>query len=401
MRIGIGLFGTQTASRNRGIGRFTRSFLATLFARDHDSRYLLYGQHGQPTDQVPTAPNAAVRLLRPDRVGGQASLAPALERLIATNPDGLDVLLLLNATEIAPGCDVPVKPSNGLKMAAVIYDVVPFLFQGDCSAGLPDPEQLRRSIDSLTRLGSYDFLLPISEAARRDLLSLMNVPPYRVVPVGTASDGRFFVPDRSESMPAESRALFQKLGINGPFVLSVGSMEYLRRDNLWSLIEAFAMLPVELRQTHQLVLTYALWSESRKLVRQCARDRGVSDRLVIIDRLGDRAMRALYQRCAAFVSLTSYEELGLPILEAMHCGAPVIVGNTAAQMELIGDAGLSFNVTDAAVLADRLVEVLSDSGRARQLGERALIQAGRFQWDHTAGKVLEILTASHPANGAY
>ena len=136
--------------------------------------------------------------------------------------------------------------------------------------------------------------------------------------IGTASDGQFFVPDRSDPMPAEPRALVQKLGITDPFVLSVGSMEYHRRDNLWVLIDAFARLPVELRQTHHLVLTYALSSEDRQHVTRSALDRGDADRLVITDRLADKALRALYQRCTAFVSLTSYEELGLPIREAMH-----------------------------------------------------------------------------------
>ena len=133
-RVGIGFFGTQTASRNRGIGRYSRSLVTTLLTRDHDSHYVLYGQRGLPTDQIPTAPNAVVRLLRPDVARGEKTLAHSLERLIATNPDGLDVLLLLNATKMAPGCDVPVKPSNGLRMAAIIYDLIPFLFQDDRSS---------------------------------------------------------------------------------------------------------------------------------------------------------------------------------------------------------------------------------------------------------------------------
>jgi glycosyltransferase involved in cell wall biosynthesis len=399
-RIGIGLFGTQTISRNLGIGRFTRSLVAALLAGDHDSQYVLYAQHGLPTDQIATAPNAVLRLLRPDETRGEATLAQALDRLITANPDGLDVLVLLNPTEMAPGFDVPVTPSNGLRLAAIIYDLIPFLFDERRSSGSPGPERVRSSIERLGRMGGYDALLAISEAARRELLSLLNVPPDRVVAIGTASDGRYFVPDRGESMPAESRSLFRTLGISGAFVLSVGTMEYQRRNNLPGLIEAFAKLPPELRETHQLVMTYALWSEGRKRVRQWALDRGVADRIVITDRLGDKAMRALYQRCAAFVSLTSYEELGLPILEAMHCGAPVVVGNTAAQMELIGDAGLCFHVTDPAALADRLVQVLGDSRRARQLGEHAVVQAGHFHWDKTAAKVVEALCRSHSATGA-
>ena len=205
MRIGIELFGTQTASRHRGIGRYSRNLVATLLARDPANDYVLYGQDGLPTDQIPTAPNAVVRLLRPDPARGETTLAHAMERLTATNPDGLDVLLLLNPLEMAPGYDLPAKPLNGLKMVAVVYDLIPLLFQEEYFSRWPGPEFVRRYFQGLNRLRSYDALLAISEATRRDFLSLLGLSPDRVVTIGTASDGRFFVPDRTDPMPAESR----------------------------------------------------------------------------------------------------------------------------------------------------------------------------------------------------
>ena len=130
-------------------------------------------------------------------------------------------------------------------------------------------------------------------------------------------------------------------------------------------------------------------------MRQYARDRGVADQLVLTDRLSDKALRVLYQRCAAFVFPSSYEGFGLPILEAMHCGAPVIAGNNSSQIEVVGDAGLLFNVADAGELAAQLVRVLDDAGRSRELRERAVVQARRFRWEETADKALEVLTRSH------
>ena len=197
MRIGIELFGTQTVSRHRGIGRYSRSLVATLLARDPANDYVLYGRDGLPTDQIPTAPNAVLRLLRPDSARGETTLAQAMERLTATNPDGLDVLLLLNPLEMTPGFDLPAKPLNGLKMVAVVHDLIPLLFQEDYFSRWPGPERVRRYFQGLNRLRSYDALLAISEATRRDCLSLLGLSPDRVVTIGTASDGRFFVPDRN------------------------------------------------------------------------------------------------------------------------------------------------------------------------------------------------------------
>ncbi len=154
------------------------------------------------------------------------------------------------------------------------------------------------------------------------------------------------------------------------------------------------MLPDELRLSHQLVLTYDLSGADSDRVRQYARDRGVADQLVVTDWLADTALRVLYQQCAAFVFPSSYEGFGLPILEAMHCGAPVVAGNNSSQIEVVGDAGLLFNVSDAGELADQLVRVLDDESRARELRERAVVQARRFHWEQTADKALDVLTRS-------
>ncbi len=207
VRIGIELFGTQTNSHHRGIGRYSRNFVATLLARDPVNEYVLYGQDGLPTDQIPTAPNAVVRLLRPDPARGETTLAQAMERLTETNPDGLDVLLLLNPLEMTPGYDLPAKPLNGLRMVAVVHDLIPLFFQEEYFSRWPGPEFVRRYFQGLNRLRSYDALLAISESTRRDFLSLLGLSPDRVVTIGTASDGRFFVPDRTDPMPEESRAV--------------------------------------------------------------------------------------------------------------------------------------------------------------------------------------------------
>ena len=172
-------------------------------------------QDGLPTDQIPTAPNAVVRLLRPDPARGETTLAHAMERLTATNPDGLDVLLLLNPLEMVPDYDLPAKPLNGLKMVAVVHDLIPLLFQEEYFSCWPGPEYVGRYFQGLNRLRSYDVLLANSEATRRDFLSLLGLSPDRVVTIGTASDGRFFVPDRTDPMPAESRRCCRYWGSRG------------------------------------------------------------------------------------------------------------------------------------------------------------------------------------------
>ncbi len=322
-------------------------------------------------------------------------MAQVLSRVIATNPDAADVFLLLDTPALASSQALPSQPATGLKVAALIHDLLPLLFPEVSSSGQAEAERLRREVECLDRLGRFDAFLTTSDAHREGLISVLGGSSDRVVTVGLAADDRFFFPVSSATMPAEAHARFQKLGIASPFVLSVGSMEYQRRDNLWGLIEAFAMLPAEVRNAHQLVLSYDLSNQARKRASQCAADHGVADRLVLTDRLAAKALRCLYQRCNAFVSLTSYEELALPILEAMHCGAPMVVGNSDAQLEVAGDAGLTFNVTDPSELGHRLLQALGEPERARQLSERARVQATHFRLDEVADRVLEVLERLH------
>ena len=145
-------------------------------------------------------------------------------------------------------------------------------------------------------------------------------------------------------------------------------MDY--RKNPWGLIDAFAMLPDKLRRSYQLVLSYVPREGQRGWLHHTARDRGVEDQLVLTPWLSDWALRPLYQRCAAFVFPSMYEGFGLPILEAMHCGAPVVVGNNSSQIEVVGDAGLLFNVADAGELAGHLARLLGEPDWAREMGRR-------------------------------
>ena len=132
-------------------------------------------------------------------------------------------------------------------MFAVVYDLIPLIYQEEYFRLWPGPESVCRYHQGLSRLRSYDTLLAISEATRCDLIPaysdflnwVSNISP-------AASDDRFFVPDRTEAMPQHSRKFFGLAsGSTQPFVFSLGSLEY--RKNVWGLIEAFAMLPLEVR----------------------------------------------------------------------------------------------------------------------------------------------------------
>ena len=386
MRIGFEMLAVQSPHHgHRGIGRYTQHLVSALLAREDGHESILYAHAELPDHRLPTGPRAQVRRVRPDPERGETTVTQRLDRLARTNPDGLDVLLITSPFEHWADYVPPARPFHGLKLAAIVYDMIPFLFARQEGY---DPLLMRyyRVLDELRR---YDGLLAISESTRLDSIKLLGLPEDRVVNIGGASDGGYFVPDASEPMPEPSRRILNDLGITGPFVLNVGGLD--ERKNSWRLLDAFARLPERLRREVQFVLTFFITPSCREEVVAYARRIGIGDRLVLTGEVSDEALRVLYQRCAAFALPSLYEGFGLPLLEAMHCGAAVIAGNNSSQIEVVGEAGLLANAGDTSDIAAKLAQVLDQPALASALKARAVTQAGRFSWERTAERASEVL----------
>ncbi|CAN5617462.1 hypothetical protein BH23PLA1_BH23PLA1_11480 [soil metagenome] len=392
MRIGIDLLAIQSPfSRGRGIGRYGRSLLEAMLALDSSNEYILYSYEDLPTDEVPTSERTRFRRIARVPTDEEHTLGHVAERIARSNPDGLDWLLLLSPFETWQFYGLPARPLNGLKMASVLYDMIPFLFP---EVYLAAPNVGPWFYGHLQRLRAYDRLLTISEATRSDALRLLRLPQDRVLTIGTASDGRYFVPDRNGPVSKSSRLVLERLGIANRFVFCLGSGD--ARKNLTGLMDAFARLPDHLKREHRLVIACALTGEEADRVRQQAAERDVADRVILTGKVSDEELRVLYQRCSAFAFPSLYEGFGLPILEAMHCGAAVVAGDNSSQPEVVGDAGLTCNAADPADIAAKLTRVLADPSLATNLGARARLRADRFRWEDVARRTLEALTPPRP-----
>ena len=376
MRIGVDILALQSeGSRGRGVGRYASSFLKALANADPLADLVLHEHAGRPAADLDGLAFDSIRAVEIDRARGIRTMADAGDRLAIENPDAIDALLVLNPFELDHGYAPPARVPGGPLAFAIAYDFIPFLHQ---EKYLTDPGHARKLYRAIERLKKYDGLLAISESTRVDGVRLTGMPPGRIATVGSASDPAFFRPDRSIPAPLRDRRGLGRLGIRGPFVFGLAGMD--ERKGWAELIDAFATLPPRLRQTYQLVLGFAMTSEYAGRVRGHAMSRGVEGRLVLADSVDDVTLRALYQRCSAFVFPSKYEGFGLPILEAMHCGAPVLAGNNSSQFEVVGEAGLLANVEDARDLSANLGRLLEDPILAREIGRKAEAQADLFSW---------------------
>lgn len=393
MRIGIDMLGAQAAGRTRGVGRYTRQLVSQLLAGGQRHDYLLYFHAGLP-DAEGTWPGTAIRLLEPDGVG---AIDGALRRLAGENPDRLDLLLLSNPLENFRGYLPPQPSTGGLRMAAIVYDLIPALFPRQYLRHPAIADAYRRALATIEQ---YDLLLTISDAGRDDCLKLLRTAAERTVNISAAGDeSRFF--SASSACESEAAATLKRHGLAEPFIYCLTALDH--RKNLAGALSAFELLPCGLRQSHRLVLTCAMSSDDDYArVQSIVAQSPAAERIVLTGPLDDDALRVMYQRCAAFLFPSRYEGFGLPIWEALQCGAAVVAGRNSSQTEVLGEAGLLADAESPAEIAAQLRRVLEDAELARRLRQAAPQQARKFRWELTAERcraALEATVARPPAVG--
>lgn len=381
-------------SRLRGVGRFGLNLVSAMLAADSKNDYVLYCHDGFPIEHVPGSPRSETRSIAIDSGRGETSLRHAMDRIARDDPDGLDALFTLSPFELVPGYDPPSRPIGGMKMIVLMHDLIPFLAP---EKYLDDPGNARWFYRRLRTVERYDLILANSEATRADCLKMLDISAHRAVTISGAGNGAFFHPDRSWPMPREVRRTLHRLGVSRPFVFSVGGSD--DRKNIRGLIDAFRLLPPALRIGHQLVVTCGWRDGDEQKTRDFAASRGVADALVLTGEIEDADLRVLYQRCSAFAFPSLYEGLGLPLLEAMHCGAPTIGGHNSSQIEVVGDAGLLVDGHDSADIAEALRTLLERPEFARSLGDRAMARASEFTWERSAKLAIGAIERSTPLVG--
>jgi glycosyltransferase involved in cell wall biosynthesis len=223
-----------------------------------------------------------------------------------------------------------------------------------------------------------------SEATRQDLVRLYDIDPEKLIVV---------YPGRDESLapvtdPPALKAVRERYGISGPYFLHVGTLH--PRKNLVRLVQAMSLAGSDLDRSLQLVLAGKKgWLYDDVLAE--VRRRGLSDRVLLTGYLPDADLPAMMSGALAYVFPSLYEGFGLPALEAMACGTPVVCSSASSLPEVAGDAALLFDPLHVEELAAALVRIATDEGMRDDLVGRGFGQLQRFSWSRCAREVMQVL----------
>jgi len=266
---------------------------------------------------------------------------------------------------------------RGVAVVVTAYDLIPMRFPQFYGHDQPLlPNRLRRSVERA------DAIIAISECTKRDYVELLGADPGRIHVVYPGVDGRF-----GPWIDGALRdAVLARYRLRPPYLLYVGSLG--PHKNVETLVRVFRRLKQARRLPHRLVLCgRTKWGLE---VVGAAQDLIAAGNCTVVDFIPSTDVPALYHGADAFAFLSLYEGFGLPPLEAMACGIPVVVSNAGSLPEVVGDAALQVPPTDEAAIEEALYRVLTDPGLRQELRARGLRRAARFSWRKAASETLSV-----------
>jgi len=386
MRICIDARPLQKASRYRGIGTYISNLTENISLIDKGNSFsYLSLKNGIPLEQhegtqfCEWLERPVWRPKRPER------LHWLWDKMF------LDKTLTDSCTDIFHASDITSLPSQlsarKYKFVITVHDMIPFLFTNSYMKEQPFDYQFALK-HGLELLKEADAIITVSESTKRDVAKYAKIPNERIHVIYEGVSEDLLLIDRFESKAIIKR----KYGISEDYVLYLGGVDY--RKNIKKLIISFNNLLVNSDANFKLVLAGDVFTrkDNKDVKAVCAliEKLNMADNIKMPGLIDEKDLNALYGAANIFVFPSLYEGFGLPILEAMACGTPVITSNISSIPEVCGDAALLVDPNDVDSIAMAMHKVLYSNDMKGQMIRKGLERAKKFSWKMTAEETLAV-----------
>lgn len=375
MRIGINAI-FLVAGEGGGIERYLRNLIKALQKLDHENEYIIFTNKDntgtfdlQGNFKECFSPVSA--RFRPAKILWEQFVLP-----FQVKNAGIDVLF-------SPGNVSPLFVS--CPSVVVIHDLIPFVRSDNFSK--IELCALRFLLRLTAKMATR--IITVSRSSEREIMSQFQISSDRISVIYLACGQNFFY---SQPSVEEIEKLKKQYGIKGDFILCTTSTRPYK--NIDRLLLAFKLLKKRHALKHRLVLVGASGRHYRFLLKMVA-DLGLDEDVVFTGFVPDKVLPTLYSAASVFIYPSLYEGFGLPILEAMACGTPVVASNITSMPEVVGDAGLMFDPYDVEEICKKIYRILSNEDRRNELVMKGKQRARKFSWEKTAKEVVNVLQAQH------
>ncbi|MEY8354091.1 glycosyltransferase [Lachnospiraceae bacterium 54-53] len=373
-------------SKGRGIGRYVQSQFVELINNDKENNYFLFNDLNGECSLLPYIKEDANYVECNYYAGDDKGILdefPQIHTEIVkrfVEEKKIDVFYVTSPMTLFDKVFIKnIKTFRNCAFVATVWDLIPYIFSEKYLN--PSAHNKKQYKKALEILAGYDRYLAISQSVKDDLINKLGYDPEDIDVIWGAADPIF-------RLVSSNKDILKKFGIDEKYILCVGGDD--DRKNMGPLIEAYSKLPIYLQEEYQLVITCHFSPAGEERYRSIASKHRVSDRVIFTNFVTDEELISLYNQCTLMAFVSKYEGLGLPVLEAFICGAPVLTSNNSSLVQVAGNAAVLVDPFNHNDIRRGLQEALTKVN-LRELRIKGFERAKSFSWKQTAELTLTAL----------
>ncbi len=369
-------------NQSRGFGYLTRNLVNNLIHYDKNNEYFIIGYRGI---------NKFLTLNKNVKTYEMFSMVEAdfyqhfyrhtklleaiyFNHIIQSN--NIDTLLTFSSGNR----DYIINTLSICKTIKVFWDLIPLVFE---DVYLKKKNEKRIFLKSLKAFEKSTAIISISNSSKNDLLKHINFPQNNIFTIYPGVASEFSPKNKDQILKIKT-----KYKIKNKYLFYVGGYDF--RKNIGAVIESLLKIPKEILKNYQLVLAGNMYDKEKKLFTRMAQKLNVSNNLLFTGFVSNNDLPILYSGADIFLFPSLYEGFGLPLIEAMACGCPVIASNNSSIPEVVGDAALMVNPKNNVEIANAISKILRNDQLKNNLINKGYERVKRFTWKNAAQETIKI-----------